>query len=262
MSETSLETMVNDEMKKAIFYADAHFDKQSDKALEIMYDYIDRNKKDITHICDLGDGIDNPFMSHFPVDPYEITSAQEEFDMYAEHLKMLQDLSPRSAKYLMSGNHDKGRLNNAKNLNRGVASLRNLEYENVLLEAMNQAGVSDKKFFFCNREQDIPLTKSNTVTIMHGDPRLNPYIKGGVTGIRRTAETYPNPNWLIMGHGHWYQNMPRMYDGKSAIMLGCMADKEIMKKAYPNYHPYGNGFGIMHYDKRKDKAFWEYKEIR
>ena len=253
------------EMKKAIFYADAHFDKQSDEALQVMYDYIDDNSDDVKFICDLGDGIDNPYMSTFPVDPYDVTPAQDEFDMYADHLKTLQDLSPKSHKYLMAGNHDKARLNNAKNLNRGIASLRNLQYESVLSEAMKEAGITSaqgKKFHFCDRQEDIKLTPSNIVTIMHGDPRLNPYIKGGVTGIRRTAEMYPNGNWLIMGHGHWYQFNPRMYDDKAAIMIGCMADVEKMKEAYMNHHPYSNGFGVMHYDPRADKAFWEYKEIK
>lgn len=262
MSLMNLEAMVNDEMKKAVFYADSHFGKQDDRALEIMYDYIEENKKDITHIIDLGDGIDNPFMSTFPVDPEDVLSAQDEFDMYSEHLKKISDISPKSSKYIMAGNHDKARLTNSKNLNRGIASLRNLQYENVLKEAMDNAGIKDKKYFFCDREEDIPLTKSNTVTIMHGDPRLNPYIKGGVTGLRRTAETYPNPNWLIMGHEHWYKYHPRNYEGKAAIVMGAMADINKLKAAYLNHHPYSNGFGIMHYDKKADKVFWEYKEIK
>lgn len=249
-------------MKKAIFYGDAHFDKQSDKSLEILYDYIDKNSKDITHIVDVGDGIDNPFMSIYPVAPEDITSAQDQFDMYSKHWKQISDICPKSSKYIMAGNHDKGRLDSSKNLNRGIASLRNLQYENVLKEALKTAGVKDNKYFLCDRQENIPLTTSNIVTVMHGDPKLNPYIKGGVTGIRRTSETYPNGNWLIMGHGHRYIQFPRDYAGKSAIQLGCMADVKKLEQAYLNVHPYTNGFGIMHYDKRADKVFWEYKEIK
>ena len=258
----SLEEMVNSNMKQAIFYADAHFDKQSDRSLCELYDYISDNKAHIGYICDLGDGIDNAYMSKYPVDPEDIMNPQEQFDMYARHLSILDDISPRSSKYLMAGNHDKARLSCAKNLNRGIASLRNLQYENVLREAMVGAGIEDDKFFFCDRAQDIKLTKSNIITIMHGDPKLNPFIKGGVTGLRRTAETYPNGNTIIMGHGHSYKLFPREYAGKDTIQIGCMADIHKLEAMYLNEHPYSNGFGIMHYDKKKDKVFWEYKEIK
>ena len=58
-------------MKKAIVYADRHSSIACGKCDNILKNYIKNNKKDITHIIDLGDEVDNPFMSDFPLFIYQ-----------------------------------------------------------------------------------------------------------------------------------------------------------------------------------------------
>lgn len=248
-------------IKEALVIADRHTPAHSERCDKIVKDYIKDNKKRITHFVDLGDCIDNPYMSVFPVDPYWKENPQEEFDAYAEFIADIQSELPKANYIIMAGNHDKGRLTNAKNLNRGIASLRNVEYENVMKEAFAQAGVKNRKVFFEDGEYDLPLTKSNTVTFMHGDPRLNPYIKGGVTGTRRTAEMYPNSNDLIMGHKHKYESYSRNHEGKICMVTDGIYDIEKMKAMYLSHHPYTNGFVRILYDTKADKRWIEHIAI-
>lgn len=249
-------------IKEAIFVADRHTGIESTKCDRILKQYLEDNKKNITYFIDLGDGVDNPFMSDYAVDPKFIKTAQEEFDMYAEHLKEVHDIIPRAKKYIVAGNHDKGRLEDKKQLNRGIASLRNIQYENVLKEALKKAGVNGTKYKLIDGSKEIELTKGNTILITHGDPRLDPYVKGGVTGTRRTAEMYPTVGDIIMGHRHEYQEYPRRFEGKRCIVLDGMYDIDKMKELYLNTHPYTNGFGIMRYDTNTGKMFWEHVEIK
>ena len=248
-------------IKEALIIADRHTPAHSERCDKILKEYIENNKKRIEYFVDLGDCIDNPYMSTFPVDPYWKDNPQEEFDAYAEFIKEVQDIIPKANYIILAGNHDKGRLSNAKNLNRGLASLRNLEYENVMKNAFEEAGVKTRKVFLEDGDYDLHLTKSNTVTITHGDPRLNPYIKGGVTGTRRTAEMYPNQNDLIMGHKHKYEAFSRNFPGKICMVTDGIYDIEKMKSMYLAHHPYTNGFVRVLYDKKADKRWIDHISI-
>jgi len=249
-------------IKEAVFVADRHTGIESQSCDRILKNYLDNNGGSISYFIDLGDGIDNPFMSDYAVDPKFILSAQEEFDMYAKHLKEIQDIIPRAKKFIIAGNHDKGRLEDKKQLNRGIASLRNIQYENVLKEALKKAGVKGNKYEMVDGSKEIELANGQTVLITHGDPRLDPYVKGGVTGTRRTAEMYPTAGDIIMGHRHDYQEYPRRFTGKRCIVLDGMFDIDKMKDLYVNTHPYTNGFGIMRYNNRTGETFWEHVEIK
>lgn len=267
MGERNLESIVSDTMvnkndfKYAVLVTDRHTGIESDVCDKILKKYIKDNKSKITHYIDLGDGIDNPHMSHFPVDPKFIMTAQEEFDLYAAHLKDIHNLIPRAKKIIIAGNHDKSRLSNAKNLNRGLASLRNIQYENVLKEAMTNVGIPLKLWDIGKNTATVKFTRSYTDLFTHGDPRMDPNIKGGVTGIRRTAETYPHEGNVYMGHGHWFQRMPRKYPNKFVTMLGGMMDIKKMEKMYIGHHPYQNGFGVIKYNKKEDLYVFEYYPI-
>jgi len=251
----SLDNMVKTEWRKAIFYSDAHFGKEDLECLSILYEYIANNKSSIEKVIDNGDIIDNENMSDFPVDPYNKLTSQEQFDMYSKHVKLMQTLGNFDF-YLMAGNHDKARHTNKKNLNKGLASLRCTQFENVVRESFDRYDVKSK-YTLCDGKERIKLTKNNYVTFFHGDPRLTAYLKGGVTGPRRTAEMYPNQDWLICGHGHWWQIISRNIEDKLYVMLPMMANKKKMAESYLNHHPYGNGFGVMHYNVKKDKAYFE-----
>ncbi len=243
--------------KKAIVYGDRHTGLECKASDRILKNYIRDNKGRIGYVIDLGDGIDNPFMSVYPVDPSYKNTAQDEFDAYASHWKDIHKLVPRAKKILMAGNHDKTRLNNSKKINRGIASLRNLEYESILKESLTKKKVPLDNMVFADKEYKINFTKDYQALFAHGDPKLNPNIKGGVTGPRRTAETYPFKGNIFLAHKHYYIQYPRQYDGSNLYHIDMMADIEDIKKAYMNYHPNSNGFMVINYNKRKNLAFAE-----
>lgn len=247
--------------EQILIYADRHTGIESKESDNVIKKYIADNKKYIKYVIDLGDGIDNPFMSDFPVDPKFVLSAQEEFDMYAKHWYEIEKLVPNSKKVIIAGNHDKARLDKAKNLKRGLASLRNLQYESILKEALSNYNINLKNFTFADPNYELKVTKSNSALFTHGDPRLDPNIKGGVTGARRTAEMYPFNGNIYMGHQHHHIEYPRRFEGKHLVVLGGMFDIEKMKKMYMNQHPYENGFGVIFYNKKKDLYLFEYIKI-
>ena len=249
-------------IKEMVITADRHTPIHSEEADSILKQYLEDNKRRIDHFVDLGDGIDNPYMSEFATDPWWKHNPQEEFDMYAEHIKEVQDIIPKAKKYLMAGNHDKGRLDNKKNMNRGLASLRNVQYEEVMREALSGAGVNLRKIILADGAYDIQLTKNNKVTLMHGDPRLNPYIKGGVTGTRRTAELYPTDGDILMGHKHKFELFPRNFAGKICAVIDGIYDIKGMENAYLATHPYTNGFARILYDTKRDKRWFEHIDIK
>ncbi len=258
-----LENMVNEMVRwnRAIITSDIHMGIQDNKCLDIVQQYIRDYKSTIKQYIDLGDGIDNPFMSKYPVDPRYVLDAQTEFDMFAGYLADIHHIIPRAKKILIPGNHDKGRLNNSKRLNRGVASLRNLLYENVLKEAIEKTDTPLKNFVFSNGGYKHKFTSRHTDLFLHGDPSMDANIKGGVTGVRRTAEMYPFNGNIYMGHSHWHMESPRRFPGKNVVSLGCLANTDKLKKMYLNHHPYENGFGIIKYNSKEKLYFFEYVPI-
>ena len=260
----SIDELVEGEILKisqAIITTDRHTGIESKAADNILKSYISDNNKEIRYIVDLGDGIDNPFMSDFPVDPRFVKNAQDEFDLYAQHWKELNYLVPRAKKILIPGNHDKARLDKAKNMKRGLACLRNLQYESILKEAIRNQGVKLTNFVFANQNYQIQFTKSNLDTFAHGDPRLDPNVKCGITGPRRTAMEYPVQGNIYIGHGHQHIEFPRRQPGKHLVMIAGMFDIEQMKKMYVSWHPYTNGFGVIKYNKKKDFYNFQYVPI-
>jgi len=248
-------------LNQAIVYGDRHTAITSESCDRILKNYMKDNKSTITHIVDVGDMVDNPFMSIFDVNPEFTLSAQEEFDLYSAHIKEMQTIVPKAKIHLIPGNHDKSRLNNSKKLNRGLASLRNLEFENVLYESMIQNKVNLKNFKIHNRTCEIMFTKNDGVLFTHGDPRLDYNVKGGVTGVRRTAETYPTQLNIIMGHGHRHFEIPRRYPNTKIMMIGGMFNIPKMKKSYFNMNPYENGFAIIYYNKKTNFFNIQYVDI-
>ena len=252
--EQLLETTEVDEMylNKAVVFSDRHTGLECDVCDKILKKYISDNSKHIKYVIDMGDGIDNPFMSTFPVSPNYTTTAQEEFDLYATFWKDVHKMIPRAQKILIPGNHDKTRLDNSKTLSRGIASLRSVQYENVLKEALDAQGLPLNMFTFANTSHVIKFTKKYKALFTHGDPRMNAYIKGGVTGPRRTAEMYPFDGDIFMGHIHSHMVIPRIYDGRNLYTADMIADKKQMAKAYLNHHPYTTGFMVIKYNDKRN----------
>lgn len=237
------------ELKIAIIECDNHYGVHSKSNESIMYQFLKDHKKQVTQVFNLGDEIDNPFMSDFSVNPSYNYTAQEEWDLFSQHVKKMVDLTHKNLKYtLIAGNHSLTRLDEKKNMNRGIASLRNLQYKNILKESLNDQGVDLKNVKISLKPLTYKFNKKNKAVFTHGDPRLDRYIKGGSTGVRRTAEQYPFKGDIYMGHKHVFIDYPRLYEGTYVHSIGMMADKEQMAKNYLSYYTYECGFGIILYN--------------
>ena len=248
--------------REAVIFSDRHTGIESQQCDSILKEYLTDHKRFVDYIVDVGDCVDNPFMSDYPVNPDFKNNAQEDFDNYAKFVREIQKITPYSEIIIVPGNHDKGRLDSKKNLNRGLASLRCLNFENILKESFKEQKCNLKHINIANTNYELKLTPSNDILFSHGDPRLDPNIKGGLAGARRTATEYPCTGDIIIGHGHEHKVFPRKYEGKMLIQLGGMFDIDKMKEHYIGYHPYTNGFLVIKYNKSTDQRFLEYHEIK
>jgi len=248
-----LEDKVNEMTKRMnidIVETDNHYGLHSEANADILYQFVQDYKKDIKRVINLGDEIDNPFMSDFAVKPEYFYTAQEEWDMFGGHVKNLFNIVGKNLKYvLIAGNHSLSRLNNKRKMNRGIASLRALDYKNIVNESLKHEGVDVKQVKVSTKPVIIKYNKDKSAIFTHGDPRLDRNIKGGVTGVRRTGEMYPFNGDIYMGHGHRFIDYPRSYEGSNVRMIGMMADKKKMAGSYLSFHPYECGFGIILYNK-------------
>lgn len=261
IKKRGLEEMVKSGWREVVVFSDRHTGIESAQCDAILKEYLKDNKKSVDYIIDAGDFVDNPFMSDYPVNPSFVNTAQEDFDNYSKFLREIQTINPYFEFIIIPGNHDKGRLDSKKNLNRGLASLRCLKLENVLKESLEQSKFNMKHIQIANASYELQLTEHNSILVSHGDPRLDPNVKGGLTGARRTAIEYPFNGDIIIGHGHEHKIFPRRYEGKFMIQLGGMFDIEQMKEHYINSHPYTNGFLVIKYNKNTDQRFLNYYEI-
>jgi len=266
----SLETIITNETevkrmttkwKKVVVYTDRHSSIADMPSDNIIKKYMSNNKKSITHIVDLGDGVDNPFMSDYAVDPSFVLSSQEEFDLYARHINEMSKIVPEAKKIIVPGNHDKSRMDKAKRMNRGIASMRSMQYESILKESILNDGGSLNNVKIAGQNYQLKLTRDHKVCFTHGDPRLDPNMKSGMTGARRTAMEYPFEGDLIWGHGHEYKQFPRKYKGHFAVQLDMMASIEEMESHYVGWHPYSNGFGVIHYNTKENTRFFQHIPI-
>jgi len=261
LKETEVKRMTTSKWKKVVVYADRHSSIADIPSDNIIKKYMMQNNKSITHVVDLGDGVDNPFMSDYAVDPSFVLSSQEEFDLYARHINEMSKIVPEATKIIIPGNHDKSRMDKAKRMNRGIASMRNMQYENVLKESILNDGGNLTNLKIAGQRYELKLTKDYSVCFSHGDQRLDPNMKSGMTGARRTAMEYPFEGDIIWGHGHEYKQFPRKFKGYFAIQLDMMADISEMESHYVGWHPYSNGFGVIHYNTKENTRFFQHIPI-
>lgn len=234
-------------LEQIVVMADQHIPFLSKRMERITLDYTKDNSLDIGKFVFLGDGCDNPGMSKFPQRAEDNQTLQEEIDAYITHINKYVEIVPDAEVVLIAGNHDKGRYDMVRSLNKNMASLRATEFENLLKESILNAGY----------HWDFSLHDVYTfedVTFTHGDPRIDPYIKGGATGARRTAEMYPELGDIVMGHKHQVITYPRTKGDHSLYVVGAMFDIDEVAEQYKSYHGYQNGFLVIT-DEGKVKQF-------
>jgi len=221
--------------RQAIFMADQHFPYINERMERITLDYVNNNSEDIAEIIFGGDSVDNPAMSSFPQRAEDDTLLQEEVDTFIAHVNKYHLLVPKAKIRVIYGNHDNTRLNRTKSFNRSLSGLRNIKFDRILRESIREQGFN---FRITTGEK----FRVFGTYFVHGDPRIDPYIKGGITGARRTAEMHPEQGNMVMGHTHKVSTIPRLKGDTSLYVVGMMADIDSLSEQYKAYHGYQNGF--------------------
>jgi hypothetical protein len=226
---------------------DQHIPHLSERMERITLSITKDNAKKIKHIIFMGDGVDNPAMSEFPERPDNDHLLQKELDEFVIHAEKYRKIVPNAKFYYINGNHCKGRLDRVKNLNRSLAGLRNLDFENLIKESCSKYA---PKLSFSFHD----TLRLKGINFSHGDKRIDPYIKEGVHGTANTARLYPFEGPIVTAHGHTVDQIPRPRGDCSCYRIGAMFDIDELAKQYRSFHGYQNGFMIIRIS-GEDKQF-------
>ena len=261
-----LENLVRTElerMKKAknshvttVFLTDEHIPYVSEEMVRVAEQYLAEEKP--RYRVHGGDLIDNPGMSIFDPDPNHKRDTQDEIDEAVQYLHRLYQASPDTEVIILAGNHDVARLERLKSTRAfGLKNLRALDYKHLILESAEHQGleIGDVKFAY-----DWELTAGDGVHFTHGDNRMDPRIKGGVTGPRRTAETHPFPGHIVYGHRHRAMTAAGPWGSRKVHQVAAMMD--LNHKAYMHHSDYENGFLVAkHNPKVRPKSTFHFQNV-
>lgn len=221
-----------------VFLTDEHIPYISEETVKVAEQYLkDERPRYRVHGGDL---FDNPGMSIFDPDPNHKRDTQEEIDETVKYLHRLYKASPETEVIILAGNHDVARLERLKST-RGFAlkNLRALDYPSLIKESSEHQGlpIGDPSFSY-----EFELGNGG-VLFTHGDNRMDPKIKGGVTGPRRTAETHPFPGHIVYGHRHRSMTAAGNWGSRKVHQVAAMMD--LTHKAYMHHSDYENGFLVV-----------------
>jgi predicted phosphodiesterase len=239
----SLEDMVKQE-RLLVAMGDQHFPHIDKRAEQITLQYVRNNRNKIDTLVFLGDSVDNPKMSEFPARADNDSLLQDEIDQFVKHVDKYHQLVPKAEIYVLAGNHCVGRFERVKGLNANLSSLRMLTFEKALQESVKEQGFK-YSINFGN------YFKLGSTVFTHGDPRIDPRLKGGANGAKRTADTYPDYDCdIVMGHQHRVIQEPRpkshfSRNNTSVYVVGAMFDVAKVEKHYTSFNAYQNGFLIV-----------------
>lgn len=232
-----LETMVEN-YETTVVLSDEHFCYVNPEMVSIAEKYIKKTKP--KYRVHLGDLFDNPGMSVFDQDPHHAREFQEELDEGVRYLARLHKASPDTKVIVIYGNHDHSRLERRKSeVPYAFKHLRNLELSKLIIDSAKDQGLEIGDVTFAKEWR-----LSNAVTFLHGDPRMDARIKGGVTGPRRTAETFPGDDHIVMGHRHrYYVGRDPWCDREVHHVAGMLDTRRVH---YNTCSKYENGFMVIH----------------
>lgn len=190
-----LEDMVKKEykevkMKTALVLPDMHVPYHDERALQLVYKYIQYKKPNV--IIQLGDFYDMYSLSKYDKDPSRIDSLQEEIDVGSQIWKNFKKLSPKSKLIMLEGNHER-RLHKYLMKNPEMHSLNALKIENLL--GLKELGVE-----FYHSEQTYHINKNLVVTHGAVDDGCKLSQHSGYSA-KNTLDKWGNISG-IMGHGH------------------------------------------------------------
>lgn len=240
-SEKDLETMVNETHMTAVFLTDEHIPYVSEEMVRAAEQYLSETQP--RYRVHGGDLFDNPGMSDFDPDPNHRRDTQDEIDEAVRYLNRLYEASPDTEVIILAGNHDVARLERLKSTRAfGLKNLRALDYAHLIRESAEHQGleIGDPKFLY-----DWDLGNEG-VHFTHGDPRMDPRIKGGVTGPRRTAEAHPSKGHVVYGHRHRAITACGPWGDRKVFQVAAMMDLD--HKTYMHHSDYENGFLVVHYN--------------
>lgn len=246
----SLDQLVNNEYRRmastrknhltALFLTDEHIPYQSEEMVRVAEQYLKDEKP--RYRIHGGDLFDNPGMSIFDPDPNHKRDTQEEIDLTVQYLNRLYKASPDTEVIILAGNHDVARLERLKSTRAfGLKNLRALGYPELIKESAAYQELDIGKTTFAYEWQLGP-----GVLFVHGDNRMDPRIKGGQTGPRRTAETHPFPGDIVMGHRHKSQTATGPWGNRKVYLVGAMMDTDHV--TYMHHSDYENGLLVVKYN--------------
>jgi hypothetical protein len=248
---TSLEHIINNtEMTRieqtknhltAVFLTDEHIPYIDKGMVKVAEQYLQETQP--RYRIHGGDLFDNPGMSIFDPDPNHKRDTQDEIDETVQYLNRLHEASPKTEVIILAGNHDVARLERLKSTRgMGLKNLRNLSYQQLIKESSEYQGLPIGQVTFSDKWLLGP-----DMTFVHGDPRMDPKIKGGVTGARRTAEMNGySTKHVVMGHKHKMETGASPWSGRKTHVVGAMMN--LNHKNYAHYSDYENGLLVVHYN--------------
>lgn len=248
-SKSSLEFLTEHEisaMKKAKKYVtalalyDEHIPYLSEEMVRVAEQYLQDEKP--KYRIHGGDIFDNPGMSVFDPDPNHKRDTQDEIDETVRYLHRLYQASPKTEVVILAGNHDVARLERLKRTTPfALKNLRALDYPHLIMESAAHQDLDIGNPIFAYEWELGP-----GMLFTHGDPRMDPRIKGGVTGPRRTAETHPYQGHVVMGHKHKAQIATGPWGDRKVVQVAAMID--LNHKAYMHHSDYENGMLVVKYN--------------
>jgi hypothetical protein len=222
-----------------LFTTDHHYPYESKEMKKIELQIL-KEESPSYHVLG-GDWIDASGLSSFTPNAEYIRKTQDEIDGFVYRLAEMHEASPDTKRIMLFGNHDLARLERAKaETPFGLAGLRLLNFKNLFYEAAQAYGLEIGEIDFVKEWMLGPGLK-----FIHGDPRMDKKLKGGVTGIRRTVSEYPGEFHLMMGHGHRKQYGRHPFKEREVHMVAGMLD--VNQVSYETFSDYENGLAWINY---------------
>lgn len=246
----TLDRLVQQEIKKvtttrpskyveALYTTDHHYPFESPEMRRVELAILSEEKPKY-HVLG-GDWIDASGLSSFQPKADYIRKTQDEIDGFTQRLAEMHAVSPNTKRILIYGNHDLARLERAKEETPfGLAGVRALTFPALFKESAEHQGLELGDVEFHKEWYLGPGLK-----FVHGDSRMDPRLKGGVTGIRRTVSEYPGDYHLIIGHGHRKQLGRHPWMDREVHMVGAMMDVD--QVCYTTHSQYENGLAWIKY---------------